>query len=55
LKCAGLKAQVEKIRNVYKTLARNLEGRDLLKDLGVDGMVIKKLNLKEYSQRTGFV
>jgi hypothetical protein len=55
LKCTGLKAQVERIRNVYNTLARNLEGRDLLKDLGVDCMVIKKPNLNEYSQRTGFV
>jgi len=27
LKCTGLKAQVERIRNVYNTLARKLEGR----------------------------
>jgi len=55
VKCSGLKTQVEKFRNIYNTLARRLEGRDLLKDIDVDCLIIKKLNLEEYSQRTGFV
>jgi len=55
LKRTGLKAQVERIGNVYNTLVRKLEGRDLLKDLAVDCMLIKKLNFRDYSQRIGFV
>jgi hypothetical protein len=36
-----------KDQTFYSTLARTLERTDLLNDLGVDCMAIKKLNLKE--------
>jgi hypothetical protein len=42
MKWAGNVARMRQMRNIYKILIRNLKGKYLLEDLGVDGRILLK-------------
>jgi hypothetical protein len=51
LRWTGNVARMRQIRNVYKIIVRNLNGRDMLRNLGLDGRIILKYMLNRVGTR----